>query len=180
VSLTTKIIGVIAGSAVMLACASLIPEQRYAFGEKQSLILLGGQVASFVCLASIVEIRKKNKQWMIPALIWLSFIPILLAVAYVRLPSSRAARYETRVHEAADRAEAYRSQHSGKSCPPLEAELIARKHELQASRIRAGGLRRYRSSSESVLASVGAVAAAIMAGLSFLVGRERSGTSLTK
>ena len=167
----TTVLLLLCACAVFIASAQLIPVQQAVFGETQGLVLLLGEAGAFITLGYIAEARRKNRHHLVTRLIWLSFVPVLLSIGYVQLPASRAARPESRVREAGTRCAAYRASHQGKGCPPLVAELEARKLEWQAAMRRTRADPGLKSPFEASVTFAGAVGAALMAALT---GRNRA------
>ena len=167
----TTVLFLLSACAVLIASAQLIPVQQAAFGETQALALLLGETTTVITLAYIAEARKKKRHHLVPRLIWLSFVPLLLSIGYVQLPASRAARPESRVRVASARSAAYRASHQGKSCPPLDAELEARKLEWHAAMLRQRIDPAPNSAFEASVTFAGALGAALLAALT---GRKRA------
>lgn len=167
----TRVLFLLCACAVFIAFVQLIPVQQAAFGETQGLVLLLGEAGAFITLGYIAEARRKNRHHLVPRLIWLSFVPLLLSIGYVQLPASSAARPESRVREAGTRSAAYRASHQGKSCPPLEAELEARKLEWQAAEGRQRAEPARNSAFEASVTFAGALGTALLAALT---GRNRA------
>lgn len=170
----TKVLSLLAACAVLIAFAQLIPVQQAAFGETQALILLLGETIAFMVLAYIAEARRTNRHHLVSRLICLSFVPLLLSIGYVQLPSSRSARPESRVRDASARIAAYRASHEGRSCPPLDAELEARQLEQQAAMHRQRADPAPNSPFDASVTFAGALGAAILAALT---GRNRAATA---